>query len=116
MIWIVLGTIAIVGATIGVGIVVDRKWGLLPRAKQLAAPRPKLSGYADGEAPETAIVASPMAIEKLRRDRRCPACKSPMDARADDRITYDSRELIILHFQCPRDATKLSLYVAPSEA
>jgi hypothetical protein len=116
MIWIVLGTVAIVGATIGLGVVIDRKWGLLPRAKELEAPRPKLSGYAAGEAPETAIAAGPMAIEKLRRDQRCPACRSPMDARADDHVTYDGRELIVLHFQCPRDATKLSLYVAPSEA
>jgi len=116
VIWIVLGTIAIVSATIGLGVAADRKWGLLPRAKELDEPRPRLSGHAAGEAPETAIAASPMALEKLRRDQRCPACRSPMDARADDRVTYDNRELIILHFQCPRDATKLSLYVAPSEA
>ena len=116
MIWIVLGTVAIVGATIGLGVVIDRKWGLLPRAKELEAPRPTLSGYAAGEAPETAIAASPMALERLRRDQHCPVCKSPMDGLADDRATYDGRELIVVHFQCPRDATKLSLYVAATEA
>jgi hypothetical protein len=116
VIWIVLGTIAIVGATIGLGVVIDRKWGLLPRAAQLEAPRQKLLAHAAGEAPEAAIAASPMAIEKLRRDQRCPQCKSPMDARADDRVSYDGRELIVLHFQCPRDATKRSLYVAPTVA
>jgi hypothetical protein len=118
VIWVVLGTIAIVAATITVGVVADRKWGLLPRPKELAAAgaRPKLPGHAAGEAPATAITAGPMAIETLRRSQRCRACNTPLDVLADDRVHYDDRDLIVLQFRCPRCATKLSLYVAPATA
>jgi hypothetical protein len=117
LIWVVLGTIAIVAATVTVGVLADRRWGLLPHPQKLLAeskPQPRLPSYAPGEAPSTAIPASPMELEKLRRRQKCPTCRAEMDALADDEATYDGRRLIVLQFRCPRCASKISVYVAPT--
>jgi len=117
VIWIVLGTIGVVGATIVAGVLADRKWGLLPRpALLLEAGKPKraLPGHGPGEAPATAIAAGPMEIEKLRRHRRCAACKGELDVLADDTATYNGRDLTILRFRCPRCDEKTLVYVAPA--
>ena len=113
--WIVIGTIAIVLTTIGLGVAIDRRWGVIPRkAKLLEAQRPGLAlpPHAPGEAPATAIHAGPAELEQLRRRQRCPACRAAMAGRPDDRVIYDGRELLVLHFACPRCATPKSVYVA----
>jgi hypothetical protein len=115
MIWIVLGTVGIIGATIAAGLLADRKWGLLPRPKQPAEERPRLSSHAPGESPATAITGA-TAIETVRNSQRCRACRSAMDVLADDHVRYNDRDMIVLHFRCPRCEAKLSLYVAPGEA
>ena len=117
MIWIVLGTIGIVAATVVAGVLVDRKWGILPRPKDLleaGKPQRALPGHAPGESPATAISASPMQIEKLRRSQRCRTCKGPLDVLADDTVTYDERELLVLQFHCPRCKAKTFVYVRAS--
>ena len=115
MIWIVLGTIGVVSATIVAGVLVDRKWGLRT-ADLLEAGKPKraLPGHGPGEAAATAIAAGPMDIEKLRRSRRCQACKGALDVLADDTATYDGRDLTILRFRCPHCDEKTLVYLAPA--
>ena len=117
MIWIVVGTIGVVSATIVAGVLVDRKWGLLPRPADLledGKPKRALPGHAPGEAPATAIAAGAMDIEKLRRHRRCHSCKGALDVLADDSAIYDGRELTILRFRCPRCDEKTLVYIAPA--
>jgi hypothetical protein len=104
-----IGTILIVLASIGVGVAADRRWGLLPR-KALPRPAVKLLGHAPGEAPATAIEVTAGALEQLRR-ARCGDCKGETDILADDRVTYDDRELLVIHTQCRRCRRAHSTYV-----
>ncbi|MDQ3340960.1 MAG: hypothetical protein M4D80_37865, partial [Myxococcota bacterium] len=92
----IIGTLLIVLATIGVGLLADRKWGVLPRKEKLLAAgrRPQLPGHAPGEAPATAIDVSAGELEKLRR-KKCDACRGETDALADDHVTYDGHDLLV---------------------
>ena len=111
----IVGTILIVLATIGVGLLIDRKWDVLPRKDKLLAAGKrglKLPGYVAGEAPSTAIDASAGEIEKLRRTK-CDACRGEMDALADDRVTYDGAELLVLHARCTKCGRTRATYVRP---
>ena len=114
MIVIVLGTIAVVAATIAVGVLVDRKWGLLPRPERLraASARPALPDHAVGEAPATAIgVSSAAQLERLRAGQRCPDCRTIMSGEADDHVRFGGRELLVLRFRCARCAARRALYI-----
>ncbi len=114
MIWTVLGTIGIALATVILGVLADRRWSLLPRKETLIAagkPRPLLPGHGPGEAAATAIVGSPGDIERLRRKQRCPRCRTEMNAIADDRVTFDDHELLVLRFACPKCSAERSVYV-----
>jgi hypothetical protein len=110
---IILGTILIVLATIGVGLLIDRKWGVMPRKEKLLAQnkRPALPGYAPGEAPATALAASPEQIEKLRR-AKCTECRGEMDALPTTNVTYEGRELLVISTRCRRCGHRCSVYVS----
>ena len=108
----IIGTLLIVLATIGVGLLVDRKWSILPRKERLleAGRRPQLPGHAPGEAPATALELSPGELETLRR-KRCDACRGETDALADDHVTYDDHDLRVVHSRCRRCGKARSTYV-----
>jgi hypothetical protein len=108
----VIGTILIVLATIGAGLLIDRKWGFLPRREKLleAGRRPLLPAHAPGEAPATALEVSPAELEKLRR-KKCDACRGDTDALPDDHVTYDGRDLLVVHSRCRRCGKARSTYV-----
>jgi hypothetical protein len=113
---IILGTILIVLATIGVGLLVDRKWGVIPRKEKLLeqSKRPALPDYAPGEAPATALAASeaePGEIEKLRR-AKCTECRGETDVLPDDRVTYEGVELLVISTRCRRCGHKRAVYVS----
>src|SRR5262249_29626133 len=102
---VLLGTTGFVAAPQPTcGLVADN-WRSLPRRKDLAAA---------AESAATAIAASRMQIEKLRRAQRCRTCKGPLDVLADDTVTYDDRELLVLQFHCPRCNAKTFVYVRAS--
>ncbi|MBA3392408.1 MAG: hypothetical protein H0T89_07175 [Deltaproteobacteria bacterium] len=108
MIWTIVGTIAIVLGAIGIGVVVDRKWHILPRKDRLqAASRPRLAAavkaaiHAAGEAPGTARAARASELPTLRA-RRCATCHAPTEPQPDDHVMYDGRELLVLHDRCTR--------------
>lgn len=109
MIGTIVGTLAIVLITIAVGLLVDRKYGVLPKPTELAEPKrpPK---HAAGEAPATAIRARDGQLANLRV-QRCGSCRAVMTNETDDIVRYDARELLVLHFTCPACATRRSLYI-----
>ena len=110
----VIGTLLIVLATIGVGLLIDRRWSFLPRKQTLlaAGQRPQLPAHAPGEAPATALDLSPRELEALRR-KPCDACRGETDALADDHVTYDGRDLVVVHSRCTRCGKARSTYVRP---
>ncbi len=113
---VVIGTLAIVGVTIVIGVFVDRRFALLPRREALeAAKRPALPGHLAGEAPSTAIRARDAQLARLRAGQRCPSCRSEMTGLRDDIVRYDNRDLYLLRFECPRCRIERSLYVQPVE-
>jgi len=108
--WTVIGTILIALASVGTGLLIDRRWGVLPRNAGLAAGKPKLL-EAPGATPASAIPASIGEIERLRRAQHC-TCRTAMDVSADgDRVTYGGHELLVLRFACARCGATRSLYV-----
>ncbi|CAN5920311.1 hypothetical protein BH11MYX3_BH11MYX3_21170 [soil metagenome] len=114
MIWTLLGTLAIVAATIVAGLFADRRWGLLVRKEDLllaSGQRPLLASGIAGEAPATALTASIGEIERIRRKQRCPRCRIALDSAADDSITHEDAELRVLQFTCSRCGGARSVYV-----
>lgn len=109
--WTVIGTIAIVAATMGLGVAIERRWG--PRRLAEGARAKLLHG--PGDAPETAIRASAGEIELLRR-QKCPRCRKPLDVGAEDRVTFGDGELLVLRFVCLRCGTVRSVYVTEATA
>ena len=106
MIWIVLGTLGIVGAVIAAGVLADRRFGLLPRPHELLeAGRPgwKLPPHTPGEAPETALAAPPRTV-------RCRACRRRALPDGDSRATYGDRELVVRRYRCARCAAITTIY------
>jgi hypothetical protein len=106
MIWTVLGTLGVVGLVIAAGILVDRRFGVLPRPRALrdaGKPGLKLPPHAPGEAPETALAAPPHTV-------RCHACRRPAQLHDEARATYDARELVIQHYHCPRCEAITTIY------
>ena len=112
MILTIVATIAIVAVAIALGVVLDRKLGILPKPAQLAEPR-RLPAptHAAGDAPAAAIRAHAGQLERLRATQRCRACRAPLPPAADEVIRYDDRRLIVLHFACPACAATRALYV-----
>lgn len=114
--WTVLGTIAIVLATVALGRWADKRWGLLPARRDNQLPEakpPTLASYPAGHAASTAISAAPKAIASLRARRHCPSCRAPMQPLDDDRVAYEGGELLVLRFSCPSCTNHVSVYVRP---
>ena len=118
MLTTILGTLAIIAATIALGVVVDRKWHIVPRKEKLRAAasdaqpprRPLDVTHAPGAAPSTAVSATPAEREALRR-KPCDACGGPTAPLPDDRVAFDGRELLVLHARCERCEARRTLYV-----
>ena len=106
MIWVVLGTIGIVAVVIAAGVALDRRFGLLPRPRELRdAGRPglKTPAYAPGAAPETALDEPPATV----RCRSCSRAARPLD---DSRATLGDRELVVRRYRCERCAAITTMY------
>ncbi len=113
----ILGTIAVVIVTIALGLVLDRRFGLFPDPKRLraaAAPKQLGAGHEAGEAPATAIAATPGQIERIRRAQR--HCRRVMDVLADSAVEYDGAVLHVLRFRCTKCRVETSVYVRPVPA
>jgi hypothetical protein len=104
--WMVLGTLGVVAAVIAAGVLVDRRFGILPRPRELReADKPglKLPPHAPGEAPETALDEPPRAV-------RCRECRRTMRLEGESRATYGDRELVIRRYRCARCEATTAIY------
>ncbi len=100
---IILGTIAVVAATIAVGVLVDRKWALFPKPKQLLEAG-KPPGPAPGEVPATALAERPARV-------KCSACKGATLLDGESPIRFGDRDLIALRYRCTKCASVTTVYV-----
>lgn len=93
----ILGTLVIVGITVVIGVVVE---------KRTPKPEDKKRGVKSipGDSPETAL--------KKLTPQRC--CNDEMVRNFDDHVRYGGRELLIARFTCTTCATKRSLYIDES--
>jgi hypothetical protein len=108
--WIVLGTLAVVAAAIAIGVLVDRKVGLLPRPRDLleaGKPGTKPAPHAPGEAPETALATPPRTVH-------CRACHASTQLEGTSRTTYGDRELVVQRHRCTSCATITRIYCEAS--
>lgn len=114
--WTVVGTIGIVLATVVLGVLADRKWGIVPSAARLraaGAPKP-LPGHAPGEAPATALHMTPAELAGRKGFQHCRACNARMTPPEQSRVLFDGRELHVLAFHCKRCGDTRSVYVEVS--
>lgn len=116
MIWIVLGTAAIVTAVVVAGLVIDRKVPLLPRA-ELATPAPPLARQPPLVPGETAATA--VKVPATWRDRiaagKC-ACGQPLAVASDEAIRLGDRPLVVVRLTCAACGHARSVYLEPAAA
>lgn len=108
----ILGTIAVVIASVIAGLLVDRRWPLLPRPDRLlaaGAPRLLAAPTAPGGAPATALDLSPGEIERLRHTTR--HCRRTMDSLADDAVDFEGTAVRVLRFRCDRCGALAQVHV-----
>jgi len=116
MTWLtILGTIAVIAGFIGIGVLVDRRWSILPRPEELAQlppSRPK-ELHAPGAAAETAIEATAEEVERAVRRRR--HCRSVMTREGDEPVRYGDRLLTVVRLRCAVCGERESVYfeIAP---
>jgi len=109
---LVLGTIGVVAVVVGLGLLVDRRWSILPRPGELAAADPK----APAPDPPGTAASAPMRLtpKKLIRAldaQRCAACGARAVADAGEPIRYADRELRLYRLGCAACGAARSLYV-----
>jgi hypothetical protein len=113
--WVVLGTVAIVIAMVGLGLALDRWVGVLPRAEELAAldrPAPAPALPAAGETAGAAIRATTSARARVLGRQRC--CDVTMTAGPEDPIVLGGRKLVVIRLTCPVCGAHRPLYFEPA--
>ena len=105
---VVIGTIAIVAATIFLGWALDRKVRVTPEELRDAdTPKPRI---VPGETAATAIRANADQLARLR-SQRCTECRAEVRAE-DDHAELAGKPLVLLRFSCARCGTRRTIYVA----
>jgi hypothetical protein len=105
---IIIGTLAIVAVTIAAGVVLDRRYGIVPRAERLKPSR-ALPVPAPGEA-----AATPLEVADVTRVP-APRCCTVMERTSDDVAIVGQRQVTVVRFRCPRCDKQKALYVVARE-
>jgi hypothetical protein len=126
MLWVVLGTAALVTAFVVVGVVVDRRVPLLPPAPGPGAGEAEGDGTAGagaspahrqlrpGEAAANAVKVPADWRSKLATGR-C-ACGEPLALTSDEAIRFDGRLLVVVRLACAACGHTRSVYLEPAAA
>jgi hypothetical protein len=105
----IIGTIAIVLATVALGLLVDRKAKLMVPAEELRGkPAPRIT---PGETAATAIRAGDSQVQRLRASQRCGECRAEMTVQPDDHAQLGGKELVLLRFRCSQCAARRTIYI-----
>jgi|SRR5688572_2401837 hypothetical protein len=115
----ILGTIGIVIAVVAIGMLIDRRWGILPRPGELAAAgdaKAKAKTAAAPEPPGTAAAApmrlTPKKLAAALTAQRCAGCGARVDAGPGEPIRYADAELQLFRLTCAQCGAARGLYVA----
>lgn len=115
MLGVVIGTIVIVGITVGIGLFIDKKLGFTERPEDFETAeqreRKKRVTHAAGEAPATALRVRDAQLANLRVSQRCASCREVLREDAESGVRYNDTELRVLRFTCARCGSERSLYV-----
>jgi hypothetical protein len=109
----VVGTLVIVAIVVVLGVLADRRFGILPRGDRLRPepPRKPALAFQAGEAPATALAPNAAALARLRAvTPRCGADGAAMTPSPDDTVRYNDRELLVLRFRCPQCGAARAIY------
>lgn len=108
-----LGTLAIVAVFVGVGLLIDRRWSVLPRKEELieaGRKKPLGSDHEVGLAPATALACEPSRLPKVIAQQRC-ACKArAMEQVSEDDVRYADRTLRAVKLRCGACGAHRHLY------
>ena len=110
--WVVLATIAIVIATVGLGLVLDRWIGILPRPEPLPAGPLAPPSPAAGETAGGAIRASSEARARVLARQRC--CGITMIAGDEEPVVLAGRALLVVRLTCSVCQAHRALYFEPT--
>ena len=112
----VIGTIAIVAATVAIGVFLTRRTRLVPQPEELSAPPRRAPRVEPGLTAATAIRATAAQLDRLRTAQRCTACRTTLSSEPDDTARFDGGELTLLRFRCATCGAKRTLYVRAGAA
>jgi hypothetical protein len=110
---VVLGTLAVVGAVVVIGVLIDRRVSLLPRPEELreldAPPKPPPD-------PPGTVASAPLRLtaRKLAKAlvaQRCVTCRTRLDASPGEAIRFSGKELQLFRLTCATCGTGRGLYV-----
>ena|SRR5689334_13803990 len=111
---VILGTIGIVGVVVTLGILIDRRWSILPRPGELAQLDPKApKPDPPGTTPATALRLTPRKLTAALAAQRCTDCNSRLTAGAGDPIRLGDRALTVYRLTCSKCGASRALYIEP---
>ncbi|MCB9560821.1 MAG: hypothetical protein H6708_10480 [Kofleriaceae bacterium] len=107
-----LGTLAVVGVFVGLGLWLDRRVSVLPRKEELieaGRPRPLGADHEVGQAPHTALGCDRARMARVAGAQRC-ACKRMMTPQPEDEVRFGDRTLAVVRVACPTCGATRTLY------
>jgi hypothetical protein len=109
---VVLGTLAVVAAVIAIGVLIDRRWSILPRPEELrdeGAPKPPPD-------PPGTVASAPLRLTARKLSRalvaqRCVTCRTRLEAGPGEPIRFAGKELQLFRMTCGTCGAGRGLYV-----
>lgn len=109
---VIIGTLGIVGVVVALGMLIDRKWSILPRPGELAQIDPKApKPDPPGTTPATALRLTPKKLVAALAAQRCAECNARLTAGDGEPIRLGDRALTVYRLTCPACSTGRALYV-----
>ena len=108
----VLGTLGVVAAVIVIGVLLDRRFSLVPRpeeVRELGKPPPDPPGTV-ASAP---LRLTPRKLARALLGQYCVACKTRLDAGPGEPVRLAGKELQLYRMTCSKCGAGRGLYVEP---
>jgi hypothetical protein len=113
----IIGTLVVVAVVVVVGLWVDKRWSVIPRAEKLAEasrPRPMGTDHEAGTAPASALRSDRDRMQRVVERQRCTcAARAPLVVDGEDEVRYGERLLRVIKLRCPACSSARSLYFDP---